>query len=126
MFNLEYLHEGDQHCPLIRLYDYDPSDVVALGDLCLALADGRSRKVSLDSQAWVRAIVGCQLVMLTGDSNRGVRTGRAENQFVMEYATEGWLEIAEKLSPFAAGSGGYQWLTNEGDVNVLISRDGYW
>ena len=126
MFKLEYLHEGSQDCPLIRLYDFGHSDVVAFRDLCLALAEGRLREVPLEDQAWVSAIGGCRLVLCASRFNRGVQVHKAERPFVMEYAEEGWLEVADKLEPFVHGSGGYQWLTTEGDVNVLISRDGQW
>lgn len=124
MFKLEYLHEGSQDCPLIRLYDYGHTDVVALRDLCLSLAEGRLREVPLEDQAWVSAIGGCRLILRASRFNPGVR--KAEEPFVMEYADEGWLEVADKLDSLAAGSDGYQWLTNEGDVNVLISQDGHW
>jgi len=126
MLKLEYLHEGSTDCPLIRLYDYEPSDVVALRESCLALADGRLREVSLDRQAWVNAIGGCCFVFRSARTNRGVRDRKGDEPFVMECADEGWREVVDRLSPFVDGSGGFQWLTNEGDVNVLISRDGLW
>ncbi len=44
----------------------------------------------------------------------------------MEYTSEGWAEIAEKVAPFAKWCGGFNWLTNEGEVKVLISADGLW
>ncbi len=126
MLKVEYLHEGSPDCPLIRLYGYERADVAALRDLCLALAEGRLREVAIETQAWVSALDGCRLTFRAGRTNRGIKIRKADGPFVMEYATEGWLEVAEKLQPFVDGSGGFQWLTNEGDVNVLISRDGLW
>lgn len=129
MFKLEYLPDGSDDCPLIRLSDFETADVVALQELCIPLAEGRVREASLDSQAWVHAIGGCRLTLRAGIANRGVKVPIAGAPFVMEYTPEGegWLEVADKLAPFVADRvGGFQWLTNEGDVNVLISWDGLW
>lgn len=47
--------------------------------------------------------------------------------FVLEFSDEAWREMEDKLLPFAENSGGdFAWLTNEGDVNVLISESGQW
>ena len=46
--------------------------------------------------------------------------------FVLAFSDEAWREVEGKLAPFADGSGGFNWLTNEGDVNVLISESGQW
>lgn len=129
MFTLEYLPDGSDDCPLIRLYDFEAADVVALQDLCVALAEGRVLEASLDNQPWVHAIGGCRLVLRAGVENCGVKFPIAGAPFVMEYTPggEGWLEVADKIAPFVADRpGGFQWLTNEGDVNVLISWDGLW
>ncbi|MFG0285345.1 MAG: hypothetical protein ACF8R7_13075 [Phycisphaerales bacterium JB039] len=129
MLKLEYLPDGSDDCPLIRLYGFDAGDVVALRRLCLALAEGRVREASLDSQRWAHAIGGCRLTLRAGAANRGVKTPVAGSPFVMEYAREGegWLEVADKLAPFVADRpGGFQWLTDEGDVKVLISWSGLW
>lgn len=129
MFMLEYLPDGSDDCPLIRLYDFEAADVVALQDLCLALAEGRVREVALDHQPWVHALGGCRLTLRAGVANRGVKAAVAGAPFVMEYMPEGegWLEVADKLAPLVADRlGTFQWLTNEGDVNVLISWDGHW
>lgn len=129
MFALEYLPDGSDDCPLIRLSAFEPADVIALQNLCLALAEGRVREASLDNHPWVRAIGGCRLTLRAGIANRGVRIPMPGTPFVMEYSPEGegWLEVADKLAPFAEDPRrGFQWLTNEGEVNVLISWNGRW
>lgn len=126
MLTLEYLPDGSEDCPLIRLYGFEAADVVVLRDLCIALADGRIREVSLQSQPWVRVIDGCSLVLRAGGSNRGIVASRVQGEFVMDYTAEGWLEVSEKLAPFINGASGFQWLTNEGEVGALISWNGGW
>jgi len=124
MITLEYLPDGSANCPLVRLYNYERSDVESLRSLCLALAAGRLREIALEKQAWVIANRDCSFVLRASQFDRGVRAPLAGAHFVMEYSSEGWLEIADKLTPFVDGSGGFQWLTNEGEVNVLLSVDG--
>lgn len=131
MLTLEYIPDGSELCPLIRLFGFEAADVVALRELCLSLAEGRVTAVSLEGQSWVRAVGGCRLVLRAGDRNRGIRASKQGGDegarvFEMEYAREGWLEVADKLAPFASGLAGFQWLTNEGDVRLLVSRSGEW
>jgi len=56
----------------------------------------------------------------------GVRLPAPGGPFVLEFSAEAWREVEGKLLPFVDGSGGPNWLTNEGDVEVLISLDGTW
>jgi hypothetical protein len=47
--------------------------------------------------------------------------------FVLEYSNEAWREVEGKLSHFVEPTpNGFNWLTTEGDVDVLISTDGNW
>ena len=66
----------------------------------------------------------------TGGNRRALKSpwralGEREIE-LLELAGEAWREVSDKLLPFVDGSDGYNWLTNEGDVKVLISRDGTW
>ena len=45
---------------------------------------------------------------------------------MLALSPEGWREVVEKLLPFVTDAGGYNWLTDGGDVRVLISRTGLW
>jgi hypothetical protein len=47
--------------------------------------------------------------------------------FVLEFSDEGWREIEDKLLPFLwTSQNRFNWLTNEGDVEVLFSHSGTW
>lgn len=126
MFSLEYLPDGSSDCPLIRLYGFETADVVALQSLCIALAEGRLHEAALDAQTWVHAIGDCRLLLRAGDANMGIKASGIQKSFVMVYSREGWLEVSERLTPFIAGTAGFQWLTNEGDVKLVISGVGLW
>ncbi len=67
------------------------------------------------------------MILLSSQANRGVRMPTAGEPLVMEYAAQGWLEIADKIVPLDNSQGdGFNWLTEDGDVAVLVSTDGSW
>ena len=46
---------------------------------------------------------------------------------ILEYSDEAWREVEGKLSQFVESRPNtFNWLTTEGDVDVLISMDGKW
>ena len=48
-------------------------------------------------------------------------------QVAPQYSKEAWLGRSRgKLSPFCGRSDGFQWLTMEGEIDLLISWDGRW
>lgn len=123
---VEFLAEGAAECPLIRLFDYRAGELERLLIACSELGDQRRAEFPLHDQPWVESVAGCQFTWRAGARNAGVQLPASGTAFVLELAGEAWREVSDKLLPFIDGSGGYNWLTNEGDVNVLISRDGTW
>jgi hypothetical protein len=123
----EFLRDGAQECPLIRLFAYRPGEVVRLWQACRDLADGRIAEFVLHDQPWIEPIAGCRFIWRASAEDRGVVLPARESPFVLEFSDEAWQDVGDKLSPFAEGSGrNFTWLTNEGDINVLISRSGRW
>ena len=51
---------------------------------------------------------------------------RHRETFVLALTDEAWREVVGKLEPFAKSASGFNWLTIEGEVEVLISADGRW
>jgi hypothetical protein len=123
---LEYLPSGDAYCPLLRLFDYQPGEVDRLREACGALASGQIREFALHAQPWVEVVGGVEFTWRASAKDDGVRLPANALEFVLEYSDEAWREVEDKLLPFAQGSTGFNWLTNEGDVEVLISLDGEW
>ncbi len=127
MMKIEYLESGSEDCPLLRLFEFEKSDVEALREVCLSLATGRITEFRLYSQSWVESIGGCNLILRSGIKNLGARWGkRVTDAFTIEFNSEGWLEVADKIQPLTKCNGGYQWLVDEGDFRVLLSWDGCW
>ena len=80
----------------------------------------------LHDQPWIEQIANCRFIWRASAEDRGVVLPTRESPFVLAFSTEAWREVEDKLLPFAEGSGRFNWLTNEGDVNVLISENGEW
>jgi hypothetical protein len=117
---------ADWPLPLIRLFDYRAGHVERLRQACEDLAEGRRAEFRLHDQPWVEALGGCRFVWRAGAKDAGVRLPAPSDPFVLEFSGEAWREVRDKLLPFLDDSTGYNWLTNEGEVNVLLSPDGGW
>ena len=124
---IEFLPERAQACPLIRLFAYKPGEVARLRRACRDLADGQIAEFVLHDQPWVERVADCRFIWRASSEDRGVVLPALGSPFVLEFSDEAWREVEDKLLPFAEDSGGdFTWLTNEGDVNVLISESGQW
>jgi len=114
--------------PIVRLYDFAPEEVERLREVCVDLATGKASIVPLHGCPWVERIdVGLVLFRIC-PRDFGVSRDDDSGMFFFDYTPDGWLEVADKLGPFALdpASNGFNWLADEGDVAVLISRDGGW
>jgi hypothetical protein len=123
---LEYLPDGAPECPLIRLFDFNPVEAAALGVTIAALAAGRVERVAALELPDVAVVDGCELVLLArGWDQSIVQVGRAV--FECGFTPNTWNHVAGLIEPFAAGSGGYQWLAGvPGDSSLLLSVSGLW
>lgn len=123
---IEFLPDGSPDCPLIRMFEYQPNEVEALRTACRELADGKRTEFALHEQAWIESVGGCAFIWKAGTKDVGVRLPRPGDPFVFIFSDEGWREVEDKLLLFAPRSPGFNWLTDGGDVEVLISNDGRW
>lgn len=51
---LDYLKDGSDYCPLVRLYQFDSADARRLRQTFEALADGTIENVGLDAVGYIR------------------------------------------------------------------------
>jgi hypothetical protein len=73
------MKSGSPDCPLIRLYEFKPSEAQSLRRITLQLARGRAQTVPLRKEQGILAIGGCQLSLRRGEKDRGVfETGPLE------------------------------------------------
>jgi hypothetical protein len=90
-----------------------------------ALAAGTLESVAVHDLAGVKAIDGCQLTLRIG-RDLGVRRDESGTLECILSATW-WDNMEFLLEPFCeSGSTGFQWLTNVGEIALLISHDGRW
>src|SRR5260370_41847386 len=121
---LEYL--ADAAPPLIRLYEFNHAEVRQLRELVRSLVSGTRQGVSLQKEAWAQPIDGCSLELRLGNRDRGIRQV-SPLKFECTLTSDGWSNVEGLLDPFCeADVSGFQWLTHDGRVPVLMSRDGQW
>ena len=118
---VEYLADGSNDCPLIRLYEYNQSEVRRLRELMRELANGVRQSASLQNESWVMPVDGCCLSLLRGSRDRGIRQVLPLN-FECVLSSTGWSNVEGLLQPFCdSDTNGFQWLTCDGRISLLIS-----
>jgi hypothetical protein len=123
---MEFLRSGAPDCPLIRFYEFRPSEAQSLRRIALQLARGRTPSAQLHKEQGIQAISGCQLTLSRGEKDQGVFETRPV-EFAWVLTGGGWLSVSDLIRPFSrADSRGYQWLWDGGNIRILISRDGSW
>lgn len=124
--HLEFLADGLRDCPLIRLYEFNQAEARFLKNLVRSLVTGERHSVPLHDEMWVESVGGCRLTLRRGNRNQGVREVNPLN-FECVLSSGGWSNVEGLLDPFCnSHAAGFQWLTNEGRVSLLISQDGHW
>jgi hypothetical protein len=120
---LDYLKDGSDDCPLVRLYEFDSTDARRLRQTFDALAEGSIERVRLKS---VVSVDGSYLTFVRSTHDRGVvETG--PHRFEVALASEGWRQAADFVASFCDGRFGFQWLTPQTrGIQLLFSKDGTW
>jgi hypothetical protein len=82
--------------------------------------------ICLHKESGVQTVGECELTLARGDKDLGV-IEIAPSKFKWTMSKSGWLTVAGLIKPFCLGnSAGYQWLSEDGDISVLLSDDGQW
>jgi hypothetical protein len=123
---LEFLPDGSDDCPLVRLYDFAPHEAAGLVSAALDLASGRQRVTAVHDWPGVEAIDGCRLLLRSGPRDRGLVRLAAPADFECVLTPATWDDVAGLTEPFIAGCGGFRWLSEIGDARWLISGSGHW
>ncbi len=121
---MEFIASGAADCPLIRLYGHDGEVVRALTQ---AVESVRGGPIAMNGVPGIEAVGGVHLTATMADRDRGVRRV-GDLAFEWAMSREGWAQVVELLNAFesAAAEGRFQYLSREGEITVLISRDGRW
>jgi len=127
---LEFLADGSDDCPLLRLYRFDAIGAMRLREAFRCLADGSRQNVPLHEEWWIEPLENCQLDLRLGKRDLGV-VQRLPMRFECVLSRDGWLEAMEKTDPFCIRPQNeqpeiYQWLNHDGEVSLLLSPTGKW
>lgn len=128
---LEYFANGSLDCPLLLLYGAEPQPIVLFQREMNKLIQGHISQVCIHDLPGFISVDGCQLLVLLGNKDVGVRQLAAANQFECCLQAETWLQVVEPLEPFVNGNGQqdgthFQCLDNSGPISLLISTARSW
>lgn len=119
---LEYLTSGSPDCPLIRLYDFPPSEAAALLGAIKMLAFGSTERVEVHRLPFIVSVGGCRLMFTRQHRDRAIVSSPLENEFGCGFTAATWDNVAGLVERFAEGAGGFQWLAGApGDYALLVS-----
>jgi hypothetical protein len=85
LIKIDYLKEGSDDCPMVRLYDFDSEDAKRMRRMFQALADGSIERVRLET---VESIDGTQLTFVRSAPDGGVTETESKN-FKVSLSSEG-------------------------------------
>jgi hypothetical protein len=127
---VEFLADGSDDCPLIRLYCFDITEAMRLREAFRALADGSRQSIPLHEEWWVKTIDDCALELRLAQRDLGI-VQRLPMRFECVLTDEGWREAVERTEIFCAAPEGrqsesFQWLSRDGEVSLLLSPTGKW
>ncbi len=112
--------------PIIRLYHFTADEAADLMNAIGSLASGREKIVRVHSIPCVDALDGRRLTLARKPWDQAIlKTGDVECE--CGFTAEHWDNVAGLLEPFAAGSGGFQFLAGSpGEAKLLFSVTGEW
>jgi hypothetical protein len=124
---LEYLADGSTDCPLIRLYEFEPSEASQLRASFALLADATRTELQLNELPYIQSLAHCALRLHVAKQHTGI-SQVGPSAFHCALTTEGWREVTDKVDPFTVPVVGecFQWLNEDGDVSLLLSPTGRW
>jgi len=122
---IDYLEDGADDCPLIRLYAFQPFEAECLRRIFERLAEGSQTQVRLEDVLAVEAMDSTRLTMIVGNEDKGIdKVG--DHSFVLTLTLPAWQQVAELTAPFGVEKAGFQWLSTESEISLLLSSDGHW
>jgi hypothetical protein len=123
---LDYLKDGSDDCPFVRLYEFRSVEIQRLRASFARLADGAVHQAALGDITPVETMDGTQLTFTRAERDRGVVQTDAQS-FDLVLTPAGWQRCSGLLEPFCEPSWGYQWLSDDvGHIRLLVSHDGDW
>jgi hypothetical protein len=98
MMQLEFLEQGANECPLIRIFGCDPASCKRLKELFEQLSIGEAGPRRIDELPGMQSISDCRLVASSGRQDQGV--ARQGDVFLWSLMPGSWDNVAGLLEPF--------------------------
>jgi len=134
---VEYLENGSQDYPLIRIYGTRQTEFLSLLQAVRDVAAVIGKRSAIHEISGFDAVSNCMLTIVSSSVDEGIRQISATN-FSWTLTQEKWRLVSGLIEPFASQicDGSYQWLSgkearyglNRGAISVLLScsPDGHW
>ena len=123
---LEFLPSGSTDCPLIRLFEFTPTEAQELREAVADLAAGRVERILVHALPGVEAVNGCELVLCRRAWDQSIAQV-GPMSFECGFTVGTWENVAGLIEPFTIGGDGYQWLAGiPGEAFMLLSPSGHW
>ncbi len=132
---IEYLEAGAVDCPLVLIHGNEPESIQVLQDAIQALVEGTAKQLAIHELPGFLPVDNCQLYAWVEAVDYGVLQAKSGGPvFVCSLCRDSWQAAIGLLEPFADISrddpkypnGSYQYLTNAGKINLIISTDPGW
>ncbi len=110
---------------LIRLFDFNESEAIALSDFIQSTIINNKLELSLSSLDFIEP-VNCDVTFRISGKDIGLTSLDMVN-FFCDLTIDSYKEIIYLLEPFCIEANGYQWLYDlENEIDLLFSPDGTW
>jgi len=123
---LQYIANGAQDTPLIRIYEFDAVQAHLLRKAVTALAAGTSNELRLHTLDGVESVGGCRLTCAVDKRDIGVTDDGGGYRCVL--TRESWAQVAGLIEPFCdyAQPGTFQYLDQTSNITLVLTVDGGW
>ena len=131
---IEYLENGSEDCPLIRIYGRDPAAVCKLKTAMERLRDGVEQSIEAGKLEGFESAGDISLTMRVSAGSEGLKQIGRRFEWFLEAGS--WGAAAALLEPFLERQEfhSHQWLCgaqatsglNAGHISVLLSASGGW
>jgi len=125
---LEYFPDGSPDCPLILLYDTQQDSVERLFSELRSLIDRETLRLAVHEMTGFQSFASCRLFFTLSQKDEGVVMLPDGYSFECRLCPETWQDVTEYLTPFKnkTDCSGFQWLSREGKISLLISHNRSW
>jgi hypothetical protein len=118
---IEYVCDLSADTPLVRIYDFTESELNALRAALGALADGTASFIKISGGASSE-----QISATTDARDRGL-IRREDGELCWLLTSAAWADVRDRAASLDTTlPNAFQWLGEEGEISVLLSRTGQW